>query len=454
MKKLFAVLFILSFIFLIQDCKKSNGSGNNNNNNNKPQPTAVGTPTGVKTSKLIPASGGSITSDDGKIELSFPNGALSSDDTISIQPITNNCPGGTGSAYRLEPEGLKFSQPVTIKFHYDDSTLQSTLSQFMLIAFQDSSGLWRVLDNGNNDTVQHVISGNITHFSDWTQVEEVAITPENATLKVGNDITLSIINTNVADLGLDPEGKKGYALLKGNGATWAVNGVTNGNDQYGTITVNPEVSPLYDFVKYTAPKAAPPKDKNPVLVSAEFNQKFLFYENGTIGGVANKAILYAHILIIDGGYTVQLSFQADDLEMGSDFLIKDQGSFDVVLAGSTGYVKNINNSDANITLVTDNGSTCVTTVASPGQAPIHIVDSSFVSLNPVTNQINIIFNSLDQKNWVRGVLYDYSCPNNDNGQIGGALGPPFPALLAFDAVDSVQHIDLTSQYKMVVTPIK
>src|ERR1700724_3939862 len=147
MKKILIATLIIVLGVVAHSCKKSSVSGNNNNNNNTPQPTAVGTPTGPKTSKFIPKSGGSIASADGNLEIDIPAGALAADDTISVQPITNNCPGGNGLAYRLGPEGLKFNQPVTLKFHYDDSVLKSTLPDFMLIASQAGSGIWFVLDN-------------------------------------------------------------------------------------------------------------------------------------------------------------------------------------------------------------------------------------------------------------------------------------------------------------------
>jgi len=460
MKNIQICVLSLFLILCLYCCKKanssSNGNNSNNNQNDKPTATAVGTPAGPKTSKLISKTGGSITSDDGLIELEFPNGALANDDTITIQPITNNCPGGSNIAYRLGPEGQKFDQPVTLKFHYSDSALQSTLSQFMLIAFQDSSGIWIVNDNITNDTVQHVISGKIHHFSDWTQVDEVAITPGSATIKKGESITLSILNTKVVDLNLTPESAAangGYALLKGNSSTWAVNGITNGNSEVGTITVNPDVSPLYDFVKYTAPSTTPSPDKNPVLVSAEFNQKMAMPDNNGSITSSNKVILYAHIKVVDGGYHVELNFEVDTLNQAyAIWSWKDEGSFDVVLSGTKGSVTNIHNSEAVIGLVSNNG-TCTSTVSAPGNGPINIVDSSVVGINPAVNNVNIIFNSLDQSNYIHDPIWSYSCPNNDTGQIGGGSGPPFPAYIQFNLTDSTQTLH-TGQYTIVVTPIK
>src|SRR4030081_2081144 len=67
--------------------------------------SAIGTPDGKQVSKDIGATGGTIVSDDGRIELIFPPGALTSTTSISIQPTTNAAPNGTGKAYAFEPSG-------------------------------------------------------------------------------------------------------------------------------------------------------------------------------------------------------------------------------------------------------------------------------------------------------------------------------------------------------------
>src|SRR5688500_10913461 len=119
MKKIFFLLAILVMVASFS-CKKSVID--------KPTPvpaaplvTAAGTPDGVANSKLITAaSGGSITSTDGKITVDIPAGALTNNETITIQPVTNTTGLGQGKAYRLTPHGLAFNKPVTITFPYTD----------------------------------------------------------------------------------------------------------------------------------------------------------------------------------------------------------------------------------------------------------------------------------------------------------------------------------------------
>src|SRR5215467_5663685 len=108
--------------------------------------TAVGTPVGAKITKTIGPSGGSIVSDDGNVELTIPAGALSSNTDISIQSVTNECPGSVGLSYDLTPNGTKFAIPVSLTFHYTDSAISETDPLLLFNVFQDSLRQWEVND--------------------------------------------------------------------------------------------------------------------------------------------------------------------------------------------------------------------------------------------------------------------------------------------------------------------
>src|SRR5690349_13179579 len=85
--------------------------------------TAVGKPTGEEVSQEIGKDGGTIMSDDGRIELMFPEDALNKKKKIKIQAVTNLAANGSGNAYQLEPSGLEFQKPVTLVFHYSENEL-------------------------------------------------------------------------------------------------------------------------------------------------------------------------------------------------------------------------------------------------------------------------------------------------------------------------------------------
>jgi len=48
------------------------------------------------------------------LAICIPAGALTNEQHITIQPLTNTSPGGKGIAYRLTPHGQQFSKPVKI----------------------------------------------------------------------------------------------------------------------------------------------------------------------------------------------------------------------------------------------------------------------------------------------------------------------------------------------------
>src|SRR6185369_15766210 len=173
---MFAVL--LCGLILFVGCKKTDSSNNNNNNNNNnnsnlpPAVTPVGVPVDDPVTKTIGASGGSIISGDGIVELNIPAGALSSNTEISIQPVTNEAPGGIGLSYHLMPDGTKFSTPAKLIFHYTDHDISGSVPYLLYIAYQDSANIWRAdYINRNVDTVAKTASLDISHFSIWSAGE-------------------------------------------------------------------------------------------------------------------------------------------------------------------------------------------------------------------------------------------------------------------------------------------
>ena len=82
--------------------------------------TGIGTPVGKVVNKEISPEGGKLVSDDGRVELIFPAGALQETKTISIQPVTNLFDSAAGNAYQFEPSGLQFKKPVQVIFQYSD----------------------------------------------------------------------------------------------------------------------------------------------------------------------------------------------------------------------------------------------------------------------------------------------------------------------------------------------
>jgi hypothetical protein len=456
MKNFFIGLVSICLIITAGSCKKTNSvtSGNNNNLDSiKPLSTAAGIPTGNSTSKVIGANGGSITSTDGSVELNIPAGALPGDTTITMQPITNNCPGGVLSAYRFTPNGLKFNKAAILKFHYPDSTSDGAVSQFMGMAVQDSLGFWRATSKFTNDTTAHTFTASIVHFTDYSLLELVTLTPGFKAVKVNEQINFVIKlvipkdDESTAISGDDFNKILLYQYSENfQDIVWSVNGVQHGDPQYGSFTKEL----ISGQATYTAPSKVPDKN-NPVQVSAAFNLS-LSYNNQ----IYNKIIVFSYVLISDVGYHVTLTFEAEVNESGTYWHWTDTGRFDVLMAGNVGAVEKIKNGGATIKLDSSN-TTCTVTLAPPFPpiGPIYIVDSATVFYNSFDSSINVSFNSLTAKNYITFPAWNYDCGFGNTGQLGGGTGPPFPAIIQFSKSSAVlQTIILTPQYKMEVALIE
>jgi hypothetical protein len=278
MKNLFFVLAILVMTISFS-CKKSAVE------KSAPPPppasplvTAAGTSDGVANSKLIiAANGGTITSTDGKITVNIPAGALSNNETISIQPVTNTTGLGKSKTYRLTPHGITFNKPVTISFPYTDADIEGTIPELLRIVFQDNAGVWQSMNKTqvNKQTTQ--LSVTTTHFSDWNFVPLVHIEPIEARIAVNETVELKVIysfdpeeifvplQTDNSPLGTPQQMSADY-LKK-----WLHSGA-------GTLTSNGSKA------VYRAPATAPVQ--NPVAVSAEINfkqaQTYIIVANITI----------------------------------------------------------------------------------------------------------------------------------------------------------------------------
>ena len=200
-----------------------------------PAVTPVGTPVGNIITKTIGASGGSITSDDGRVQLTIPPGALSANTNISIQAVTNTCPGGIGVSYDLLPNGTKFSTPASLTFNYADSDVDGTDPLLIYTAFQDSIGQWEVVDSDKEvDTVGKTISFDINHFTIYSAAPGVYVQAYSKEVNASQ--------TSSVEVRQWVSSKKYYPLLlparsfkTSQVSDWAVNGAAGGSSNDGTI---------------------------------------------------------------------------------------------------------------------------------------------------------------------------------------------------------------------------
>jgi hypothetical protein len=281
MKKILAA--VLFFLAMLGGC---NGGGGNHDapppvDNNPPPPappptTAIGTEQGAAVSKVIGVNGGELQSGDGSVALVVPAGAFNADTTVSIQPISNEAEslGGVGTAFRIQPEGLRSNVPMTLSFHADAAALRGTALRFIDVGYQDGEGHWRVIENPQYNDGTDTVSIQTNHFSDWSMLTGVQLRPSSANVKTGASLELQIRFCTQIEYTVPNEDDDLIPTLYGctetkdvtyGAGNWSVNGSPGGSEFGGTVVADADSAT--NKATYTAPPAVP--QVNPVAVSVE-----------------------------------------------------------------------------------------------------------------------------------------------------------------------------------------
>lgn len=411
----------------------------------KPAITAAGKPDGEKTEMKIGKEGGSFSSSDGKVKLIIPDGAISKKTTFTIQPITNMVPNGNGKAYRLEPSGIKFQQPVQLIFYYTDEEAADSMQLLMGIAMQDNTGQWHSLKKITLDTVAKTISGTVNHFSDWANFNAIKLYPSYTRLKVKKQLTLSIDLASSEDEELSPLSPDDELapLIKKKipwTSTWRANEIINGNVAVGKIDVGSKT-----MITYTAPAAVPAQ--NPVAITAELKGLKYKYK----GTVFRELRLVSNILVYDNAYEVTMITSIDGMA-GSELgkcTYKDTGSFVVSLNGKdTKIIEKVNK---NTTAELDYKGKCTIIQLKPGSGNVHILGvQSIKVIPPATPNANSWIEIIFKHSPTIMPLLKITCPPIDKGspttittaQANAMMFsmPAFPQLVKFEAKEGEHTI--------------
>ncbi|HEY0355051.1 MAG TPA: hypothetical protein VGC29_02535, partial [Flavisolibacter sp.] len=336
--------------------------------------TAKGKPEGTASSMEINKSGGNIVSDDGRLELIFPEGALSKKRKISIQPVTNHMANGRGNAYHLTPSGIQFEKPVRIVFHYTEEELSGSLAELKGIAWQDDQGKWQALESVETDTIAKTITSTIQHFSSYAQFDKIVLIPTQARVKVEKTLAMAI---HLVGSAFEESENEDEDFLPGLPPSiprpeWYVNNISRGSVDVGRIQTHDYTNNNVNFI---APVSVP--DQNPVAVSAQLKgMKFKFNKK-----VFTDPELVSHVLIYDRAYRINIQFWVDNSEDGMCTMrMEDEGGFTVVMEGRRTQIKEISNHNLKLRL---NPCKCAYTwVNQPLPGPIHIIGASRVDVIP------------------------------------------------------------------------
>jgi hypothetical protein len=259
-----------------------------------PAITPVGIPVDLPVSKSIGAAGGSLLSGDGKLELNIPAGALSAATSISIQPVTNECPGGIGLSYHLKPDGITFNKPVAIVYRYTKEEINGSLPYLLFIAYQDESNRWKAdCKKRLIDTVSKTLTFKTTHFSVWSIGDRIRLEPspyddeyfENDTRMIRAVISDPPEPTDDELVPLP----RSQPLPDSRVKNWKVNGhagnATDGRFEGSGATVT-----------YRAPATI--DRERTVQLSAEIDYEIVTFNNGQPVASVNKLVLFRDIKLL------------------------------------------------------------------------------------------------------------------------------------------------------------
>ncbi len=357
MKKHIMIAVLVS-VFFVAACKKIFDSVPGQQPvNTPPTPTQVGISTGNAVTKEINSSGGSIVSYDGKLEVIVPSGAVANNTVFGIQPITDFCPGGL-SSYRLSPDGMKFSNPVTLKFHYTDDDIDGSMASFLGIAYQDSNNVWQQQTSVVIDSVNKTVSVETTHFTDWSVLESLGITVtgygKNSVphVKINQAVEMRLTGKPEDDLPPLPlkDGTPGIPLPEflPFQAKWYVNGILNGDSHVGEI----DIAPAGDgkVVYYKAPVLIPAPSV--VTISAEltdFNGTWYSFSNNNKISV-NKVILFRRIKVVSDAmnFTFHMESTEDEACGAPGSFSFDQVDMNIKVVGTDVTVTQLTNQQPTI----------------------------------------------------------------------------------------------------------
>jgi hypothetical protein len=270
-----------------------------------PQPavTAVGAALGpVAASKSIGPAGGRLDAPDYGLAVVVPPGAFDREHNVGLQPIENHAPGARGSAWRITPEGVVASKPITLEWR--PTAAERNGAKHFRIATQGADGIWRSASATQDD--EGIVRTTTTHFSDWSLVAGAQLRPGQAEVEVGGTREFSVVICGSGQGPAQPGEQVHYGCESTNSAVlntgWSVNGTPDGNATLGSLS-GPALDPSQRT--YQAPAAVPAQ--NPVAISVNYTDFF--------DPQAKTETLVAHVSVVDPAAGCQWMSGVEALDM-------------------------------------------------------------------------------------------------------------------------------------------
>ncbi len=132
--------------------------------------------TGCEQGETVGPRGGTVMSDDGRVTLDIPEGALTSEVEITIEVVEDAPAGAIGTVYAIEPAGLALLAPATLTFDLaiedearaagtEDSLAGLEIEDLVLLA--EKADLWKPMSDREVDADAEIISASVLWFSSY-----------------------------------------------------------------------------------------------------------------------------------------------------------------------------------------------------------------------------------------------------------------------------------------------
>lgn len=192
------LLGIFSLSLLFAACSKKDKPGDPEDDGNidietKELITLKAPTVGQLVSKSIGSGGGTFQSEDGKVTVTVPAGAVSTNTAFGIQtvePTLSKEDGDNKLNYRLTPHNVTFAKPIVLEFSYD-GTIAEVNEDVLEVAYQDEAGYWHALPTALNKSAKK-LTVTKTSFSDFEFYEKYELMPASPSVRKNQSIAFLV----------------------------------------------------------------------------------------------------------------------------------------------------------------------------------------------------------------------------------------------------------------------
>jgi hypothetical protein len=120
---------------------------------------------------------------DGRVRLDVPPGAVSTETTITVDPVTTYPEPErvvAGTVFDFGPDGTQFANPVQLTIQYDVAGIPTGVAEGDLRLLHRVGDNWVVVPGSSIDVTQHTVRGDVTGFSEYAAGPDCIGSPRGA----------------------------------------------------------------------------------------------------------------------------------------------------------------------------------------------------------------------------------------------------------------------------------